>query len=116
MEKISETFARSFEYWDIHLPDPLPQKGTITEGGWTIDYVVLNDENGQPCLEYLASHRMTNTRHVRILSDGEEVNLPTLEDDYGYDPDVPGDREAAKARMRAHNQAVIEDLKAKGLW
>lgn len=115
MDKIRESFARYFESFDIQLPDPVPARGQIRQAGWSIQYVILPDEQGQPCLEFLASNRFTNSRHERILSSGQMLSLPSLEDDYSYDPDVPGDREAAGARLSAHNQAVMEDLKSKGL-
>lgn len=115
MKTLIEAFERQFASFDLHLPDPLPARGELRERGWTIRYVVLADEHGQPCLEYVADHRMTNSRHVRILSSGEMQDLPSFESDFGFDPSVPGAREQAEANMRAHNAAVLADLKSKGL-
>lgn len=115
MDKMQETFAGRFKPWGIELPDPVPERGEIAQGGWIIKYILVPDEQGQPCLEFVANHRMTNQRHERILSSGERVSLPEFQEGYGYDPNIPGDREAAEARMRAHNQALMEDLISKGL-
>ncbi len=115
MEKIYAAFAEYFKNWDLHLPDPLPPKGRIVDKGWTVRYVLQHDEAGQPWVEFLAFNRMTNSSHVRILSSGEVIDLPSLETDYGYDPDVPGAEEAARQRMLQHNAEVEEELKKVGL-
>jgi hypothetical protein len=115
MDKIHESFAKYFESFGIQLPDPVPDRGQIRQGGWSIQYVILPDEEGRTCLEFLANNRFTNSRHERILSSGQMLSLPSFEDGLSYDPDVPGDHEAAEARLLAHNQAVMEDLRKKGL-
>lgn len=115
MNKIRESFARYFEHFGIQLPDHLPGWGQIRQGSWSIRYVMLQDEHGQPFLEFVAFNRFTNPRHERILSSGEVVSLPEIQEEFSYDPKVPGDREAAQARMIEHNKAVMEDLKKKGL-
>ncbi len=115
MEKIRESFAAYFKSAGLQLPDPVPPRGGASGKGWSVRYVVLQDENGQPCLEFIANNRMTNPRHIRILNGGEIVSLPGFEEDYSYNADIPGDKEAAQARMKAHNDAVMADLKAKGL-
>jgi hypothetical protein len=115
MDKIRESFAAYFEGFGLQLPDPVPAQGYIWEKEWSITYVVIPDEHGQPCLEFVANNRFTNSRHIRILSTGETIPLDTIEDSFTYNPDVPGDREAAEARMLAHNEAVMADLTEKGL-
>ena len=115
MDKIRESFAAYFENFGIQLPDPVPARGYILEQDWSITYVVLPDEQGQPSLEFVAENRFTNPRHIRILSSGETIPLDAIRDSFTYDPDVPGDREAAEARMIAHNEAVMADLEEKGL-
>jgi len=115
MNEIRHSFAQYFEGLDIQLPDPVPARGHIGKAGWAITYVLLQDEQGRPYLEFTASHRLTNPRHVSILHNGEEIALSSFQEDYTYDPDVPGDEEAAQARMTAHNEAVAEDLRKKGL-
>ncbi len=115
MEKIYEAFAEYFKNWSLHLPDPLPPKGQVEGMGWTVRFVLLKDEAGQPCVEFLAFHRMTNDRHKRILISGEVIDLPTTDSDYGYDPNVPGDQEAAREKMQERNAKIIEEMKKVGL-
>jgi hypothetical protein len=115
VDEIRQSFARYFQAFGLELPDPLPPRGYVGGKGWSVRYAVLPDENGQPCLEFVANHRMTNSRHERILSTGEVIGFPGFEHDYSYNPSVPGDKEAAEARMKAHNDAVAEDLRSKGL-
>lgn len=115
MDTIRESFKKYFEAFGIQLPDPMPAQGQLCQGGWTIRYIMLSDEQGQPYLEFIAHNRFTNSRHERILNSGERISLPSIEEGISYDPKVPGDREAAEARMRAHNNAVMNDLKKKGL-
>jgi hypothetical protein len=115
MNKIRESFQEYFKAFGLQLPDPVPDHGHLREAGWSITYVITPDDHAQPCLEFVANNRFTNSRHVRILNSGEMIPLPSLQDDFSFDPNVPGDREAAEARMNAHNEAVIADLKSKGL-
>ena len=115
MTAIRDVFAGYFQHFGIQLPDPLPDRGQIRQGSWSIRYVVLRDEQGLPCLEFVAFNRFTNPRHERILSSGEIVSLPEIQEEFSYDPKVPGDRDAAQARMIEHNRAVMEDLRRKGL-
>lgn len=115
MDKIRESFKKYFDAFGIQLPDPTPAQGQLSQGGWTISYALLSDEQGQPCLEFVAYNRFTNPRHERILHSGEVISLPIFKEEFIYDADVPGDREAAQARMIEHNKAVMEDLKKKGL-
>jgi hypothetical protein len=115
MDKIRASFGKYFEDFGLQLPDPVPARGQLRQAGWSIIYVVISDENGQPCLEFTASNRFTNAQHMRILNSGEIVPLPSWQADFSFDPNVPGDREAAEARMNAHNAAVMADLQSKGL-
>ncbi len=115
MDKIRESFARYFEPFGIQLPAAAPAQGQLSQGGWSIRYAILQDGRGQPFLEFVAFNRFTNPRHIRILSSGEVVSLPEIQEEFSFDPKVPGDREAAQARMIEHNKAVMEDLKKKGL-
>lgn len=72
-EILRAAFAQNFEHWKITLPpEPLREglRGMIQSRGWTIRYrVALVD--GALCLEYFASHRMTNDRLERIRADGQ---------------------------------------------
>lgn len=53
------------------------KRGKIVEAGWAIWYLFGEDERGE-YLDYYASHRMTNDRHLRIREDGAEEYLPTV--------------------------------------
>ena len=114
MTNIEMTFAKTFETWDIKLPpDAVEQKrpGSIRKAGWNIRYVF-----GENSLDYYATHRMTNDRHVRIHSDGRSEYLEAPQDFFVLPKD--GDEEAiakAKEEYYARNRAVYRKLKEKGL-
>ena len=114
MTNIETTFARTFENWDIKLPPDafaMKQPGTIHKAGWTIRYVFDEDY-----LDYYATHRMTNDRHVRIHADGHSAVLESPQDFIVYPKDA--DEEArlkAKEDYHAYNQAVYAKLREKGL-
>ncbi len=116
MEKIREAFAKYFRDFDLQLPEAVPAKGTIEKAGWQVRFILDKDEQGQDRLEFYASHRMTNARHERILSNGELESLDAEQDMFSFDPKKPGDREAAEARMKEHNEKVLKELTEKGLW
>lgn len=117
MTKIEEIFAEHFARWAIRLPIDAVlnrERGVIQEQGWHIQYLFGKDERGS-YLDYFASHRMTNDRHVRIYETGEIDSLPVYEEFMTF-PD--GASEAEKERIRKayyeNNQRVTELLKAKG--
>lgn len=95
------------------LPDPIPPRGRLTGDGWTITYVV--GVGGQPGLDVFAEHRLTAPVHAHVDPDGAVVVLDSLQYEYGYDPDAPGDQQAAEERMQAHNRKVRAELTRKQL-
>ena len=104
MDKIEKTFAEYFRNWDIRLSSSattLKKPGKIMRAGWTISYVF-----GDHHLDFLAHHRMTNSRHVRIHSDGQCEDLETYQEFC-----FAGEEEA----YYAHNRKVAAILRAKGL-
>ncbi len=108
-------FNRSFANWDICLPKSAVkarERGRIVERGWTIWYVCGSDDGGE-YLDYYASHRMTNDRHVRLHADGRSESLETVQDSYVL-PKDPAKAEQAKAKFRARNRAVRRMLDEKG--
>ena len=115
LDDIRQSFARFFGEGNIQLPESIPARGEIRQGGWTIVYVLDRDDDGQACLEFIANNRFTNSQHMRISSDGRREPLPSWEDDFSFDPNIPGDREASEARMNAHNASVVDELRRKGL-
>ncbi len=114
MDNIETAFAKTFDNWNIRLPQnatALKQPGKIVQAGWVISYVF-----GEDYLDYYAEHRMTNPRHVRIHSDGRSESLEAPQEMYA----VPGDadetaRQQAKEDFYAYNRRVYSELRAKGL-
>ncbi len=71
-----------------------------------------SDEKGE-YLDYYASHRMTNDRHVRIHAGGEEEDLPTIQEGRLCSQD-PTEDKRLEAEYYAENQRVAELLHEKG--
>lgn len=115
MKKIRQAFKDYFDEFEIELPAKLEEKGSLSQHGWTITYVLTTDAEGQPMLDFLAEHRMTNMRHVRIYHDGAVHALESIQETYSYNPDIPGDEARAEEEFQAHNKRVAETLRAKGL-
>lgn len=114
MGTIATGFKNYFKGFDLDLPDPIPAKGNVEESGWQVRYILNQDENNQPCLDFFAENRMTSPRHVRILNDGSIISLDSYQESYSHDPTIPGDEERAIREMQEHNDRVSETLKAKG--
>jgi len=77
MSEIAKIFSDTFRHWQIVLPNDAVetrQRGEIHTAGWTIQYLFGQDEKGG-YLDYYATHRMTNERHVRIYDNGVVVTL-----------------------------------------
>jgi hypothetical protein len=118
-ELIAETFDGYFENFGITI-DPtdivIGRRAVIRYRGWYVTLRVIADDAGSPSLEFYATHRMTDDRHVRIWADGVLEELDAIWSMYGYDPKVPGAEEAARERYLAHNREVAERLRAAGLY
>jgi hypothetical protein len=115
MEAIKAAFDAYFAPWGITLPDDAlmaRSPGVLAGQGWRIRYRFGQDGAGEH-LEFYATHRMTNDRHVRIAPDGGVEHLDALWDAYAYDPEVPGDRERAERAYLEHNRRVAAELKEK---
>ena len=115
MEKIREAFKTYFDEFELELPQKIEKKGTVAEHGWTITYVLTSDEQGQTCLDFLAQHRMTNMRHVRIYQNGEIKELESIQESYGYNHEIEGDQARAEREFQEHNERVAKILRAKNL-
>jgi hypothetical protein len=118
-ERIAEAFNRCFAHVDIRIAADdvvLGLRREIRERGWRIAFRVLPDDAGTPSLEFYATHRMTNDRHARIWSDGHLDELDAIWELYGFDPKVPGSKEAAEERFLKHNREVAAQLRASGLY
>ena len=103
---IAGAFATQFERWNLRLPEPPGDSGTVEGGGWVVNYRFVRDEHG-PSLLFFASHRLTNDTLYRIGPDGriEVVDecwemLPVEQLEQG----------------REHNRAFYERVAALGLF
>ncbi len=79
---IESTFARYFENWNIQLPAEAirdKQSGKLHTAGWNIEYLFGVDGDAE-YLDFYATHRMTNARHVRIHADGRSESLEAPRD------------------------------------
>jgi hypothetical protein len=117
LDIIRNTFKEYFApFGDIELPNPIPNRGNINQGrmGWSIKYILNEDENNQVCLDFLAQHPETNMVCVRIYSDGQYASLDTYRQSYTFDPDVDGDKERAEKEFLEHNRKIGDELKARG--
>lgn len=113
--KIANTFAQQFAHWKIIIPEnDLKDRsnGYIQEAGWLIQYCFGMDETGE-YLDYYATHRMTNDRHVRIYADGKKKNLPALSSMRLVSKDPIEDKQL-KEEYYEHNHKVVELLAEKG--
>jgi hypothetical protein len=117
MSRIVKLFAEQFAPWGIILPDHAirdQEPGSIQAQGWRIRYQFGADGRGA-YLDYYASHRMGDDRHVRIYASGEVEELPayvgTAFRPAGATPEE--DAEVVR-RLAEHNARVTEELAAKG--
>jgi len=90
--------------------------GKINSSGWNIRYLFGKDDRGD-YLDFYATHRMTNDRHVRIYSTGETEYLPAILGMIIY-PANASDKEKkeVKEKYLKHCQVVREMLKEKGFF
>jgi hypothetical protein len=118
--RIAEVFNRYFENFGIRIQPEHVRLGVrreIRQQGWRIRFRVdPDDDAGFPSLEFYATHRMTDDRHVRIRADGRVEELDAIRELFAYRADEPGSREAAEAEYLRHNRKVAEELRAAGLY
>ena len=115
MKTIQKRFNSEFSHWKIRLPaDDVAnrRRGKILNGGWVIWYLFGSNEKGE-YLDYYASHRMTDNRHVRIYANGEEEQLPTIAEMRLCSDDPEEDRKL-EAEYIEENQRVERLLQEKG--
>lgn len=115
MSLINDSFSAYFNDHNISLPDPIPSKGTVKASGWTITYRLFKDENQAFYLDFFAQHRMTNSRHVRILDSGEIQTLESYRDALIFNEQTGDNWNKALAAKQIHNEKVTDILKAKEL-
>jgi len=110
-KELKKEFEEYFSYWEIELPDKnLNERlnGYLKKSGWLIQYC-FGIENGMEYLDFYASHRMTNDRHVRIYENGETEDLPSFWNYYVIDSDGQGKKE-----YEENNKKVAKMLMQKG--
>jgi hypothetical protein len=115
MDEIEAQFNAEFAHWSIRIPpEDIAQRrrGRILHAGWAIWYLFGSDEMGE-YLDYYASHRMTDDRHVRIGACGRCEALPTIHGFRRSSEDPTEDARLA-AEYYAENQRVAKLLEAKG--
>lgn len=115
MREIEARFQDTFAPWGITLPpDHVRERrrGKIVEAGWAIWYLFGSDERGE-YLDYYASHRMTNDRHIRIREDGAEEHLPTVSTMRITSQDPEEDARLAAEHLD-ENRRVARMLEGKG--
>ena len=107
-ERLRQRFNRAFEHWETELPIDALEPGVvwlICHRGWTI-WTRYDVENGREYLDYYATHRMTNDRHLRMYVDGDDVGLPTMDFIVGGD--------ATEAEIAARRRSAAKLLEEKG--
>jgi hypothetical protein len=112
---IELAFATDFSHWGITLPPENVRerrRGKIVAAGWTIWYLFGHDERGE-YLDYYASHRMTNDRHLRIYESGQVESLPAINSMRLASSD-PEEDARLEAEHREEQSKVARILEEKG--
>jgi hypothetical protein len=115
---LATAFADYFANWSIKLPagaEAAGARGLIHKAGWTIRYRFDTDASN-PYLEFYATHRMTDDRHIKVSARGDIEHLEAIQGMILYDPKEPGSEDKARQRNRMHNNAVVAELEEKGLY
>ena len=118
-QRIAMAFNDYFRKFDIWLEDEQIRTGnrdSIGARGWRINYLVDTDSDGKLFLEFYATHRMTDDRHVRISNSGETEDLDAIRSMFFFDPNVAGDQERSSRKNIEHNRKITAELEAKGLY
>ena len=116
MTEIERLFADQFRPWGLALLEGAAERGEpgrVGGAGWSVRYVWGDDDRGR-YLDYVADHRMTNQRHVRLRETGEKESLPAIHDGFVSDG-TEADGRRAEAEYTARNQRVYASLRRKGL-
>ena len=124
-ERIATSFNRYFASFNVRIrPEDVVVGacGTVVEQpshrwprpSWCVNYRVDADDDGLPCLEFYATSRMTNDRHVRIRADGRGEELEAVEDMFSYGSD--DSKQAAYAEFERRNREIADQLRARGLY
>ena len=119
LTNLRKSFKEYFDEPGIELPDAI--KPGVVGGfedigtGWSIAYKLGKEESAY-FLDFFAEHRMTNSRHHRILESGKVIDLESFWE-FGF-PQYPDDPERTKREQEeiwSKNAEVEKILKQKGL-
>jgi hypothetical protein len=115
MDKISQAFSQAFnekfKRWGIQLPTEsleARKAGSLHRSGWMINYRFSTWE-GRECLEYFASHRMTNDTLNRINADGSQELVGYCQEFF------LADSPEAEREYYEHNRSFYAQVRAMGL-
>ncbi len=114
-DKLRARFKAYFDAPGVELPSPIPPRGQLNGGGWTVKYVLGKAADGQPYVDFFAENRHTNSRHVRITAEGQDQSLENYQEAMIFDEETGDDWGKASAKQQAHNRKVTEILESKGL-
>lgn len=117
MHEIPKIFNQFFQTWKIVLPPEAletRQRGELHGSGWTIQYLFGQDEQGE-YLDFYATHRMTNDRHMRIYTTGEVISLEApLEFMVFPQNSTEEEQERIREQYYSENRRIYNDLHKKG--
>jgi hypothetical protein len=97
------------------LPDEMSEQGTFGDDEWSISFAVNEDDSGRDALDVFAQHRHTAPVHARVDADAVATLHETYRSEFSFDPAADGDRAAADAEMRSHNERVAAQLRRERL-
>ena len=117
MNQIVEIFSQTFDNWHIVLPMEAVDKrqsGLIQDAGWTIHYLFGANERGE-YLDYYATHRMTNDRHIRIYASGIVETLESPQDFMIFPDGITKEEEKEiDKKYTENNRRIYDELARKG--
>lgn len=117
-EAIKRTFANRFLKWGILLDHAVINSQSvyvIQQEDWQIKFIESNDDKGG-YLEFYTSSKKYGDTHFRIYESGELMELEALKENYLYDENIPGSKEASHEVYVSENKKIYEYLKSVGLY
>jgi hypothetical protein len=118
-ERIVDAFNAYSSKFDIRIEAgdvAVSTRRELRKRGLRITLRVVPDDAGSPSLDFYATNRMTDDRHVRIWADGQVERLEVIREGYAYNPKVQGSKEASESEHLEHNRRIAEELRAAGLF
>lgn len=115
VRRIAEVFNDYFVNFDIRIsPEDVVagSRRTIRDSasGWAITYRVDRDATGAVNLEFYATNRWTNDRHVLITGDGQCEHLDAISEILILNSDN------AVGEFEDSNEAIARQLRERGLY